>query len=62
MATQMKIEEEYLGDAVYVSIDNEMIRLRCAAPSERDVIYLDESVYANLKMYVDKQYNNRIST
>lgn len=48
-------EERYLGDAVYASVDEAgQVRLRCAAPGERDTIYLDHSVQANLIAFIDE--------
>lgn len=46
--------ETYIGDGVYASYDGYQIRLRCAAPSQPNIIYLDGSVYASLLRFVEK--------
>ena len=54
--------ETYLGDAVYVSFDGFGIRLRCAAPNERDVIILEPEVLLAFNEYCAKVYSIKPST
>lgn len=43
------MNERYLGDGVYASLDSMgQIRVRCAAPSEPNVIYFEHRTLANL--------------
>jgi hypothetical protein len=48
--------ETYLGDAVYASIDNGMIKLR-TGDGNNQVIYLELSVYAALVEFYNKAMN-----
>lgn len=43
--------EQYIGDAVYISDDGFQLKLRCEAPSEHGVIYLEPPVFAELIKY-----------
>jgi hypothetical protein len=45
----------YLGDSVYVSIENGMIRL-CTnnGLADENVIFLEDAVYHNLEKWVDR--------
>jgi hypothetical protein len=45
----------YLGDSVYVSVENGMIRL-CTNNGlmDENVLFLNDEVYHNLEMWVDR--------
>lgn len=47
-------QEVYLGDAVYASYQQGQIKLRCEAPSEPNVIYLDSKTYGALLNFVQE--------
>lgn len=45
--------EQYLGDAVFVSFDGHMLKLR-TSDGHQQVIYMEPSVYFSLINYVDR--------
>lgn len=52
--------ETYLGDAVYVSFDGWMLKLR-TDDGNNQVIYLEPQVYGQLERYVESLREKRTS-
>ncbi len=48
----MKEGETYLGDAIYASLVNGMIKLRCPAMSAPDAIYMEPEVLAAFMRFI----------
>lgn len=46
--------EEYIGDGVYASFDDYMIKLRTQRDLGDHIIYLEPEVYRNLARYAAK--------
>lgn len=53
------MKEFYLGDGVYISIENNMFKLRTDRENGEHFIYLDMFVYNALKKYVESLQGTR---
>jgi hypothetical protein len=48
------LQETYLGDGLYVSMDGYMIRLRTSRPEGEHCVYLEPNIYQALVDYIER--------